>query len=216
MGKGQSMGMTIAIQNATELHEDVGMLKPTDDILLTHARSSAIMTAVALDRPDLLTVRSFLHGWTDLKVGEMIGRLTTKRNRFNLETYRIVQATGSTIQIQQVASQPEVKHAKGDILWRAADFDSCFGPWSLAERTADDGQFIDIVLPYHQRIPRRLELMVLNYKTPPQIDHLPFEHQSFVMWSEKIVRPLRCKGRVIALYLADHGCRARVDLGHAA
>ncbi len=198
---------------AMHLCEDLGILNATDEIILTHSKTSAIMSALeSPDKPGVLIIKNFLHGWTDLKAGDLIGRLICCRERYTLETLRVIKATGSQVTVEHIETPRPSKKAKGNLLWRSADIDACFGAWALAERTSDDGQFLELVLPNTQRIPRRLELMCLKYQIPPHVEHLPFEHQSFVLWSDKIVRPLRCKGRVIALYLDDSGCRVRVNL----
>ncbi|HAP40789.1 MAG TPA: hypothetical protein DCQ94_13680 [Nitrospira sp.] len=202
---------------ATALQEDLGILSGTEDITLTHAGSSAIMSAVAHpEKPGVYVIKEFLHGWTDLKPGELIGKVSCCRDRYTLDILRVTKATGSQVTVEQVPTPRPNKKAKGDLLWRAADIEACFGAWGLAERTSDDGQFLELILPNAQRIPRRLEVMCLKYQIPPHVEHLPFEHQSFVVWADQIVRPLRCKGKVIALYLDDSGCRVRINLGATA
>lgn len=202
--------------HGNQLREDIGFLKATDDIILTHSPSSAIMAASEPYGEDgVRTIHNFLHGWTALRVGDLLGELQCRRERYTLRTLRVTKASGSRVEVVNVPNPPIKKKPTGDILWRAADIETCPGAWSLAQRVSDDGRFIDIVLPQVQRIPRRLELMCLKYQIPPHVEHLPFEHQSFVLWTDTIVRPLRCRGNVIALYLHEQGCRARINLASA-
>lgn len=174
--------------------------------VLTHAKSGSVLSAKAdAKHPEILEVVQFLHGWANIKPGEVVGLVDEQFGRFRLVPLRVDKVQGSRLQIARLSGPNAVPRdrAAAEILWRSADLGLCPGPWKAAELLEDDGQMIEAAMPLNQNIPRRLEVLCFR-----AADRAADERRDGSLAPGALIhRPHRYRAEVVVMYVDDSRCR---------